>query len=121
MNQRAFVGGDCMGTKKRKAPSSLERGRSLSPSASPFAGRGVKSVLHRCWTSSLPKADKPHPDKEEGRNKAEKELAVANHDVVAIRCECQSIFGEHNSRSSFLSRAGSAGSHQIIDERQDRQ
>jgi hypothetical protein len=44
-------------------------------------------VLHRCWTSSLPKADKPHPDKEEGRNKAEKELAVANHDVVAIRCE----------------------------------
>ena len=43
------------------------------------------SALHRCCqTSLLPKADKPYPDKEEGRNKAEKELAVADHDLIDV-------------------------------------
>ena len=39
----------------------------------------MKSELHSCQTSSLPIADKPYPNKEEGQNKAEKELAVADH------------------------------------------
>jgi hypothetical protein len=41
------------------------------------------SALHRSQTSLLPKADKPHPNKEEGRNKAEKELAT-DHDVMMM-------------------------------------
>ena len=43
------------------------------------------SALHRCCqTSLLPKADKPYPDKEEGQNKAEKELAVENHGITFV-------------------------------------
>ena len=37
------------------------------------------SALDRAHTSLLPKAIKPYSNKEEGRNKAEKELAVADH------------------------------------------
>jgi hypothetical protein len=37
------------------------------------------SALHRAHTSLLPKANKPYSNEEEGRNKAEKELAVADH------------------------------------------
>jgi hypothetical protein len=52
--------------------------------ASPVAGRGGLSALHRCQTSSLPKANKPCSDKEEGRNKAEKELAVVDHCLIDV-------------------------------------
>jgi len=56
----------------------------LLPSASPIAGRGVLSALHRCQTSSLPKADKPHRNKQEGQNEAEEELAGVDHDVIDV-------------------------------------
>ena len=73
--------------KKRRASSrDLGRGPSLPPSASPVAGRGVKSALHSCQTSSLPIADKPYSNKEEGQNKAEKELA-ADHGFISVVCE----------------------------------
>ena len=42
-------------------------------------GKRRLSALHRSQTSLLPKANEPYPNKEEGRNKAEKELAVADH------------------------------------------
>jgi hypothetical protein len=44
-------------------------------------GKRRVSALHRAQTSLLPKANKPYPNKEEGRNKAEKELA-ADHEVI---------------------------------------
>ena len=42
-------------------------------------GKRRVSGLHRCQSSLLPKAIKPYPNKEEGRNKAEKELTRADH------------------------------------------
>ena len=44
------------------------------------------SGLHRCQSSLLPKAIEPYPNKkEEGRNKAEKELlAVAHHELTSV-------------------------------------
>ena len=63
--------------------------------------------LHRAQTSLLPKAIKPYSNKEEGRNKAEKELAVADHYLfyvvgksanVAIDAVC-----EHNVTRAGLS------------------
>jgi hypothetical protein len=42
------------------------------------------SALHRSQTSLLPKAIKPYPNKEEGLNKAEKELAVADHEIIFL-------------------------------------
>jgi hypothetical protein len=59
----------------------------------------VKSALHRAQTSLLPKAIKPYPNKEEGRNKAEKELAAADHFLfVVIESANVAIdaVGEHN-------------------------
>jgi hypothetical protein len=47
-------------------------------------GKRRVSALHRSQTSLLPKADKPYSDKEEGRNKAEKELAVADHFLIDV-------------------------------------
>jgi hypothetical protein len=41
------------------------------------------SALHLAQTSLLPKANKPYSNKEEGRNKAEKELA-ADHFLIDI-------------------------------------
>ena len=48
------------------------------------------SALHRAQTSLLPKANKPYSNKEEGQNKAEKELVVADHflfDVVSANAK----------------------------------
>jgi hypothetical protein len=42
----------------------------------------VISALHRAHTSLLPNAIKSHSNKEEGRNKAEKELAGADHFLI---------------------------------------
>ena len=55
-------------------------------------GKRRESDLHLGQTSLLPKADKPYPNKEEGHNKAEKELAVADHfmsDVFVQMLTCQ--------------------------------
>jgi hypothetical protein len=41
-------------------------------------------ALHRSHTRSLPKADKPYSNKEEGQNKAEKELAVVDHWLIDV-------------------------------------
>ena len=49
-------------------------------------GKRRVSALHRCQTSLLPKANKPYPNKEEGQNKAEKELAVADHELTFVIC-----------------------------------
>jgi hypothetical protein len=38
--------------------------------------------LHRSHTRSLPKANKSRSNKEEGRNEAEKELAVVDHYLI---------------------------------------
>jgi hypothetical protein len=64
-----------------------EKGLVPSPRERPFnaterlsrCGKRRLSVLHRCQTSLLPKANKPYPNKEEGQNKAEKKLTVADH------------------------------------------
>jgi hypothetical protein len=53
-------------------------------------GKRRKSALHRAQTSLLPKANEPYPNKEEGQNKAEKELVVADHflfDVVSANAK----------------------------------
>ena len=42
------------------------------------------SGLHRCQSSLLPKANEPYPNKKEGRNKAEKELVVADHFLIDV-------------------------------------
>ena len=44
----------------------------------------MSSALHRRQTSALPKADKPHRNKQEGQNEAEKKLAGADHDVIDV-------------------------------------
>jgi hypothetical protein len=54
-------------------------------------GKRRLSALHRSQTSLLPKANKPYPNKKEGRNKAEKELAVADHDVIDVVANVESI------------------------------
>ena len=62
----------------------------IPSSASPVRGKRRVSGLHRCQSSLLPKAIKPYPNKEEGRNKAEKKLAVADHfqiDVVSANAK----------------------------------
>jgi len=45
-------------------------------------GKRRESALHLSQTSLLPKANKPYSNKEEGRNKAEKELAIADHFLI---------------------------------------
>ena len=69
------------------------------------------SGLHRCQSSLLPKANKPYSNKEEGRNKAEKELAVADHFLIDIASEISKVtidaISEVNVTRSILSRAGS--------------
>ena len=42
------------------------------------------SALRRAQTSLRPKANKPYSNKEEGRNKAEKELVVADHFLIDV-------------------------------------
>jgi hypothetical protein len=42
-------------------------------------------ALLRCQTSLLPKADKPHRNKQEGQNEAEKQ-SVVDHDVNDVVC-----------------------------------
>jgi hypothetical protein len=58
------------------------------------------SALHRAHTSLLPKANKTHSNKEEGRNKAEKELAVADHFLFYVVIENANVVSdavcEHN-------------------------
>ena len=58
------------------------------------------SALHRAQTSLLPKANEPYPNKEEGRNKAEKELVVADHFLFDVVTENANgtidAVGEHN-------------------------
>jgi len=57
----------------------------LSPNASPVCGKRASVCLHRCCQNSLlPKANKSRSNKEEGQNKAEKELTVADHDLILV-------------------------------------
>ena len=57
----------------------------MSPTASPVCGKRASVCLHRCCqTSFLPKANESHSNKEEGRNKAEKELTAADHDLIDV-------------------------------------
>ncbi|HKC81957.1 MAG TPA: hypothetical protein VKB91_12240, partial [Gemmatimonadaceae bacterium] len=51
---------------------------------SPVCGKRRESALHLSQTSLLPKAIKPYSNKEEGQNKAEKELAVADHYLFSV-------------------------------------
>jgi hypothetical protein len=41
-------------------------------------------ALHRSHSRSLPKADKPHSNKEEGQNEAEEELGVVDHWLIDV-------------------------------------
>jgi hypothetical protein len=92
--------------KKEKGlvPSSRERPFITTERLSRCGKRRV-SALHRCETSLLPKADKPYPNKEEGQNKAEKELAVPDHltDVVSANETIDSA-AQHNVTRNVLSR-----------------
>jgi hypothetical protein len=93
--------------KKEKGlvPSSRER-PFISTERLSRCGKRRESDLHLSQTSLLPKADKPYPNKEEGQNKAEKELAVANHDftdVVGANVQIDSV-AQHNVTRTILSR-----------------
>ena len=70
----------------------------------------MSSALHRRQTSALPKADKPHRNKQEGQNEAEKKLAGADHDVIdVVGAKVKRICGQHNRASMILSRANARG------------
>jgi hypothetical protein len=69
---------------KGLVPSLRGGGPSCPPERLSRCGKRRVSALHRSQTSLLPKADKPYSDKEEGRNKAEKELAVADHFLIDV-------------------------------------
>ena len=68
------------------------------------------SGLHRTQTSLLPKANEPYANKAEGRNKAEKELVVADHFLFDIASENSKVtidaVSEVNVTRTILSRAG---------------
>ena len=68
---------------KGLVPSSRKRPFTATEHLSRCGKRRV-SALHRRETSLLPKADKPCSNKEEGRNKAEKELVVADHFLIDV-------------------------------------
>ena len=83
------------------------------------------SALHRAQTSLLPKANEPYANKAEGRNKAEKELAVADHELSFVICAKVTIesVAEVNVTRMILSRAArernarSQAARQRIDDR----
>jgi hypothetical protein len=73
-----------MGHEKSKGLVPVSWGEALFASTErlvPVAGRGVKSVLHRFQTSSLPHVKEPHRNKQKGQNKNEDELA-ADHVLI---------------------------------------
>jgi hypothetical protein len=71
--------------KKSEGPRPVVAGEALHAAVRlSRCGKRRLSALHRCQTSLLPKADKPHRNKQKGQNKAEEELAVGNHDLILI-------------------------------------
>src|SRR5882762_8520667 len=94
-----------IGMKRRRASSRVGERPFDSTERLSRCGKRRVSALHRCQTSLLPKANKPYPNKEEGRNKAEKELAVADHYQIFVVSACVRSVAEHNSALSILSRA----------------
>jgi hypothetical protein len=79
------VDGGLKGIEKEKGlvPSLRER-PFISTERLSRCGKRRESDLPLSQTSLLPKADKPYPNKEEGHNKAEKELAVADHEFTFV-------------------------------------
>jgi hypothetical protein len=71
---------------KVEGPLPVVAGEALDHHRAPLPSREEAFVfaLHRSHSRSLPKANKPHANKEEGQNKAEKELAVVNHDLIDV-------------------------------------
>jgi hypothetical protein len=101
------VDGGLKGIEKEKGlvPSLRER-PFISTERLSRCGKRRESVLHLSQTSLLPKADKPYPNKEEGQNKAEKELAVANHEftsVIFAKVTIDAVW-QHNVTRTILSR-----------------
>ena len=65
-------------------PSLRERPLDHHRAPLPLREEAFVFALHRSHSISLPSVNESHRNKQEGQNETEKELTVANHDLILI-------------------------------------